>query len=414
MMNNHIVKRVLTLVSGTIGGQIITIASMVILTRLYSPEDFGVYSSFSSLASILIPISTLCLTLSIFLEEKDENINKIYSLVSYLSIFSLFFLYFIICLIKYILNVDIEIIKNLGDLIYLIPICVFAGALQQNIYQLSLKKERFYNISKSNIYSALISNLYKIITGFFSFPGVNLIIGYILMYIYQFFYLSYSGKKNQFSLNKTDAKFLLYKYKDLVFFRTPQVFINTLSEFLPIYFLITYYGAAQAGFYSLARSVLAAPSGLIGKAITDAFLPKFSEYKIKEKNINTLLLKSLFVTLFFSIIAYIPFIIFGEYIFSIIFGSRWKEAGILSSVMSFWLIATLTTRPIIAAITIKNLQKHFMFFEIVSFSLKFSLLYWGVNNLSSYIDLILYFSILNLVSYMILSLICFYFNGVKK
>src|SRR5512133_567535 len=76
---------VLTLTGGTTFAQILTILSVPVLTRLYQPENFGVWALYSSIASIISVIICLRYDYSIMLPESDEDAVNLLG-VSFLSI----------------------------------------------------------------------------------------------------------------------------------------------------------------------------------------------------------------------------------------------------------------------------------------------------------------------------------------
>jgi len=64
---------VLKMVSGNIIAQIFVILLMPILTRLYSPEDFGVFQLFLSISTIITALSCLSYQFAIMLPKDDED-----------------------------------------------------------------------------------------------------------------------------------------------------------------------------------------------------------------------------------------------------------------------------------------------------------------------------------------------------
>jgi O-antigen/teichoic acid export membrane protein len=69
-------RNVLTLMTGTTIAQVIPIAISPILTRLYSPEDFGEFALFIAIASIFGFIANGRYEMALMLPKKDENANK--------------------------------------------------------------------------------------------------------------------------------------------------------------------------------------------------------------------------------------------------------------------------------------------------------------------------------------------------
>ena len=65
-------KNVLTLMTGTTIAQAIPIAISPILTRIYTPEDFGVFALYLSIVSILVVFTTGQYDLAIMLPKYEK------------------------------------------------------------------------------------------------------------------------------------------------------------------------------------------------------------------------------------------------------------------------------------------------------------------------------------------------------
>ncbi|MCK5335612.1 MAG: translocase, partial [Gammaproteobacteria bacterium] len=66
-------RNVLTLMTGTSIAQAIPIAISPLLTRIYTPNDFGVYALFISIATIFGSIANARYEMAIMLPHKDED-----------------------------------------------------------------------------------------------------------------------------------------------------------------------------------------------------------------------------------------------------------------------------------------------------------------------------------------------------
>src|SRR5512142_456745 len=65
-------RNVALLAGGTAFGQVITVAAAPLLTRLYSPGDFGVLAVFGSIVSVLAVVASLNYHLAIPLPDEDS------------------------------------------------------------------------------------------------------------------------------------------------------------------------------------------------------------------------------------------------------------------------------------------------------------------------------------------------------
>jgi len=73
-------RNVLTLMTGTTIAQAIPIAISPILTRIYTPEDFGILALFMAVSSIFGSIANGRYELAIMLPKKDEDAINIFAL----------------------------------------------------------------------------------------------------------------------------------------------------------------------------------------------------------------------------------------------------------------------------------------------------------------------------------------------
>ena len=73
-LKNSFLKNIVLVVSGTALAQLISILFTPILTRLYSPESFGVLGSFNAILSFILPLAALNYPASIVLAK--DNFEK--------------------------------------------------------------------------------------------------------------------------------------------------------------------------------------------------------------------------------------------------------------------------------------------------------------------------------------------------
>ena len=79
-------RNVLTLFTGTAIAQAIPILISPILTRLYSPNDFGIFSAYLAIVSILGLFATWKFELAIPLEKEDCTAEIIFRIAIFISI----------------------------------------------------------------------------------------------------------------------------------------------------------------------------------------------------------------------------------------------------------------------------------------------------------------------------------------
>ena len=77
---SEFVRNVLTLITGTTIAQAIPIAIGPILTRIYTPEEFGLYGIFIAIVSIVSVVATARYELAIIQPKLDKDVNHLVAL----------------------------------------------------------------------------------------------------------------------------------------------------------------------------------------------------------------------------------------------------------------------------------------------------------------------------------------------
>ena len=86
-MKNKFLKNILIVSSGSVLAQAINLISSPILSRLYSPEEFGNVGSIMSFANILAPVISFTYNQAILLENSKLGEKKLTALSVYISLF---------------------------------------------------------------------------------------------------------------------------------------------------------------------------------------------------------------------------------------------------------------------------------------------------------------------------------------
>src|SRR5690606_33157336 len=72
-----LLRNILAVGSGTAAGQIVTFAFAPLITRIYSPETFGLQGVFLSLVSILSPVVALRYPMAIVVADDDAGAQRL-------------------------------------------------------------------------------------------------------------------------------------------------------------------------------------------------------------------------------------------------------------------------------------------------------------------------------------------------
>lgn len=150
-------RNVLTLMTGTTIAQAIPIAISPILTRIYTPEDFGVFALYISISTIFAVIVTGRYELAIMLPKK----NKDAVLLVQLSIMITLFIAITTLIIVIFFNVEItQLLGNpsISKWLYFIPLSICLTGFYQSLHYWNNRKKKYNNLVLSRISKSAITS----------------------------------------------------------------------------------------------------------------------------------------------------------------------------------------------------------------------------------------------------------------
>ncbi|GAE28504.1 O-antigen flippase Wzx [Halalkalibacter wakoensis JCM 9140] len=402
---SRFIKNVLMVMSGTALAQIITFSLMPIITRLYGPESIGVLGTFTAVVAILGPIAALTYPIAIVLPKSDRKSRSIVK-------FSLLLTLVVGLIITVILLLAAEKVVNLfrldviSSFIYLLPLFVLVTGLSQVMEQWLIRTKSFKVTAKTAVLQSIFMNGLKVGGGLVYPLSATLVIiqtaGVLFRASLMFFMSDKSIVNRSEKHTIEDLKEVARENQDFPKYRAPQVFINAVSQGLPVLLFASFFGPAVAGFYALGKQALNTPSQLIGKAVQNVFYPKVNELANTKRRITPIIIKAVSGLLIIGIVPFGVIILFGPMIFSFVFGNEWIIAGEYARWIAIVALSMLITRPIIVAIPVLSIQRQFLLVEIVGTAVKTGAILTGVFFFNEAIFAVALFSIASVLMYLYL------------
>lgn len=344
-------RNVLTLMTGTTIAQAIPIAITPILTRLYTPDDFGVLALFIAVTSILGVVANGRYELAIMLPEKDDDAINIAALGLLIAIaFSIF-------LVIPAIFFNSQITHLLGNeqismWLYFVPFVVLIMGLFNVLNYLNTRKKLYKDIAIANVYKSTAMASVQLGIGYLKSGAAGLISGQIFSQLVANLRLAKNVKANYdlTKLNTSEIKLLSKRYIDFPKYSMWAVLANSLAYNL-IYILIsTYFALSTLGFYSIAQKILGMPASLIGGSIGQVYFQAASKEKLETgTSINSFnaTSKKLF---FISVVLFTPLYFILPTVFAVIFGAEWRIAGDYGQIM----LPFVAMQFIAAALSVTN------------------------------------------------------------
>lgn len=346
--SDKIIKNIAIVTGGTAIGQLVNTLFSPVITRVYTPEEYGVLSVFSSIL-LIFSFSSLKyeMTIQIVRDDEEALLMMILSLLilTVVSIFvgaSLF--------INENLILELFNAKNLTGLKYLIPIGIYLQGIFLILSQYMYRKKLYKIVSKTKFSQNLLGNISKVTLGLLGFGGIGLIIGRIISVSVgsiKFYSAMRIKEISKISITKKNILKGATIYKDFPLYQSTSAVIIHLRNQFPILFLAPLYGTEIVGLYGLANIIIKIPMILIGQSVMDVFFAEIASIgknnPKKIKNLSNSLFKKL------AIVGIMPTFLIalaGPFIFATIFGDQWIEAGNFARILSIYIYSNLIFSPI--------------------------------------------------------------------
>jgi len=252
-------SNVLTLMTGTTIAKAIPIAIAPILTRLYTPEDFGILGLFVAITSIIAAIASLRYELAVVQPHSDEDAAALVVLSATIAtVIALLFLVFI-----HVFNKELQLWlsrKEIGLWLYLIPACVFIQGLYQPLNYWHIRKKLFKSIGISKVNQAIGTAAVQVGTVSGAIGSAGLIWGNVLGQLIALITLikkSLSDDKKTFrNVKYEQIKLNAIRYQKMPKYSTFGAVADSLSLQMPILVISKFYDIIQTGMFSLTFAVL--------------------------------------------------------------------------------------------------------------------------------------------------------------
>lgn len=369
-------RHVFVLSSASVMAQLVNIASMPVLSRLYSPSDFGVLSLFTSVVNLLATVSGFRYYLVLPLTRRKRYVHAIVWLSVLLQIAFVAALALIAVLFG----------NYLGDTPYaalmpyrfLIPVGVLCIGMYTLAVQWCIREKNFSLIAKTKLTQVFAACAVNVTGAVVGLRPLGLLLGNIAgqscgLSVLMRTQIKSSGRvKYDFTRIRRAAIY----YRDMCFLSTPAALLNMAGAYLLPLLFAFYFSPSVVGAFAMAQHALVLPSAIIGSAIGQVFTQRAGEAKyngtlpnLTARAFELLARLGLFPILLCSVLA--------PELFTIILGAKWVEAGRFAAWLGPWIALNFIYSPLSTLYTTLMMQRMGMIFVSVYTTLRLGSVAFG-------------------------------------
>lgn len=359
-------RHVLTLGTGTILAQSVTVFVSPVLTRLYTPEAFGLLALFLSLTALVGIASSGKYEFAILIPENDDEAFDIVALCGFLLLFSTL----VISLVMFgQLDPLIRVMHLPGSaFLCMIPAAVFFMGLFRVLGLWFNRKKRYRLISIGRILQTSVAAALGILFGFLGDTQYGLIwsslIGYGAAAVLLVFLLVQKDRNRAGGLTWQGMLEAARSHSNFPKYSIFSSALEMAAMQMPLIFFPMLFGPAVAGWFALSQRVTKAPLNLLTRAVGDVFRQEASRRYVDSGGCRKLFLETFKRLAGISVIPFAVLFIAAPELFSFVFGETWRIAGHYTRILvfSYWL--QFIGNPLANVLLIAGKQRMNMFIQV--------------------------------------------------
>ena len=373
------VRNVGKLLSANVLAQVIGLLVYPILTRLYTPEDFGLLNLFMSIGGILVLLSTCELQSAILLPSQEGEAAGVARLT--LRVVG-------ICLL--VIAITIPFSSSIAHLFdapalanyywLLVPYVGIMGCW--TIYNAWLTRRReFGRISAYQLNQSITGVLTKLLFGWIGWLRSGLIVSSVLS---PFIAICTSIVRDREAFRslwqpcECGSRELANRYRRFPLFSMPRALVNNLSGNLPALLLTPYFGLNQLGLFAMAITLAFRPITMITASLHQVLFERVAQSVREGQSVWRWLSKRWLQLVAIVVPIMLLLTIVMPWLVQVLLGAGWNETAILIRYMMPWLTCVFLIAPLAFISEVFGQQKLFLIIEIVYLGLRVSAMVIGI------------------------------------
>lgn len=400
LANNRFLTGVLTLASATAAGQLILVLATPLLTRLYTPEEFGLLAVFMAVMAVVLVVSSLRYEFAIPLPRNAGSARQLLYLALAINLAMA-----VLSLLAVVLFRDdiARLVKapQLSTYLWLLPLGIlFAGTYKALSYW-AIRNKDYPVIARTKIVQSLANVATQVLAGLAGLGAFGLMLGQVVGQTAGAARLATGARlRGVFSLerlNSLRSRAMLRRHRHFPKYDAPAATVDVLSVQLPNLMLAGLFSPMVAGLYMLAERVLSAPMGLLGQAVGQVLFGS-SRDAIQQGTLDRLAIRIIASLSAMILLPAIAVFFWAGDLFAWIFGDVWREAGLYASWMILGLSVQFLYSPISMVLMATNGQKINLFIHLFMLLAKAGAVIFGYY-LGSPLAAVIGFSVVGVVGY---------------
>lgn len=372
--------------------QAIPVAVSPILTRLYTPKEFGLYALFVSIAAIVASVAGGRYELAVMLPKSDSQALNIVFLalliVTSVSLAMLLFMFFFnVRIAEWLGN------KAIAPWLYLTPASVFFLGVFNSLKLYHSRLKQYRAIASVSIGRALVMSVTQVVSGMMKSGVLGLILGAIFSSFFSAVVLFKNARIHFSDIRFLKMIALAKRYRDFPKFSMGAALANALSSHLSMILISAIFSVTTLGFYALVQRVLALPSALIGTSVGQVFFQQATEERKRTGHTDKIFGHTVKKLLLVSLPVFGVLFLIIEDLFAIVFGEPWRIAGSYAQILVPMFAIQFVSASVALITSVYERQKESLFINLILLSASIVVLLFAYSFALSFEHFLMLFSV---------------------
>lgn len=388
-------RNVIVLLSGTAIAQLLPMMASVFLTRLFTPEEFGLFGLFTAILSIASVAICLRYEHALLIQQDDTESLDIAHICLLLAL-AISLMWLPILALCRTLFAEAMNSPGLTAAAWFLPAALFLTGCAQVWTLWLLRRQRVELIAKSRIVQAIALTGLSIGFGLIGDSGLWLIVASIASQAAALIWL-WSRAGGQLPILRPPPihiiRNILIRFRRFPFYTVPADLLSAGTMQMPMFFLSMGHGVAFAGVFLLTQRVLGAPLSIIGSAVMDAYKRDAAKLYMETGSCRSLSISTIKNLTAISFLPWIITILWAPDIFRILFGEKWLNSGIICQFLATPLFLRLIVTPTTYNFYISEKQNEDLVAQMYNISSNTIWFLFSINESLSPIETIIGYSV---------------------
>ncbi|POZ61363.1 lipopolysaccharide biosynthesis protein [Chromobacterium alticapitis] len=377
------VRHVITLVTGAAVAQVVPLLVSPLITRLYNPHEVGIQTVYVSWMSTLAVLATARYEMAIVLPAEEKRAGNLMGL----SLLCAAALAMLIALVV-MLGGHSHIAAHLGapaleSWLVLLPLSVLLAGLMQAWTNWNNRQRRYQANANGRMAQSFGMAGTQLLAGWLGAGAGGLILGQLAGQIGSVLAQAWTDMKARFAwrrdVTRQGMREAAIAYIEFPKINAPHALSTALLDSATLVALTMLAGTSAVGMYGLMMRVLKLPAAFIGQAVAQVAYKELAEARNQDQPLRPILRKMMLTLFGMAIFPFLVIQIFGEPLFTLVFGAAWSEAGRYAEAMSLFILFHFVASPLGMVPPVINRQRFAFFLSLVQAVLFLGSLWLGFH-----------------------------------